>query len=225
MRPSLPASLSIAATSRTTVVEIDRRDVIGTRSRELHQPVAVRRDVLADALEIGQDLCARASGRPRRRAARRRARRRRRPGSGRCCAARGRHRWRACRASRGARRAGAACACARASLRSMRWRRAARPRRRGGATISASLSASSWRISRPSRATTHDALAARRRSSTTGEPVTETGMRSPALVTSHDSSRRRTSPSSMRRRTTVRRPELSSTSSLRDRIPRSSSRE
>ena len=63
----------------------------------------------------------------------------------------------------------------------------------------------------------HDALAASPLASSTGEPVTETGMRSPSLVTSHDSSRRSTSPSSMRRRTTVRRPELLVDQELRDR--------
>ena len=54
-RPSFPASLSIAATSRTTS-KIDRCDVIGTGSSELHQAMAVLRDVLAYALEIRQQL-------------------------------------------------------------------------------------------------------------------------------------------------------------------------
>ena len=224
-RRSLPAPRSIAITSLDDRVEIDRRDAIRAGPRELHQALAVLGDVLADALESGR-IALRQRGDVFARGERGRAARRpRRPGSARCCAARDRHRPRACRASRGARRAAAACASARAAPRSRPSRRAARPRPSRRRTISASLSASSWRSSRTSRATSTMPCSApcveHRRA---GDRDRES--RSPVLVTSQDSSRRSTSPSSMRRRTTVRSPELSSTSRRRDRHARcSSSRE
>ena len=53
------AKLARAAQHRDDVahdlVEIEHIDVVGAGSRELHQALAVRGDVLADALEIGKD--------------------------------------------------------------------------------------------------------------------------------------------------------------------------
>ena len=109
-----------------------------------------------------------------------RARRPRRPGSARCCGARGRRHRRACRASRGAPRAGAASAPARAAPRSRPSRRAARPRPRAGARSRPRCPASSWRSSRTSRATSTMPSTCCLGPST-GDPVTETGIRSATL--------------------------------------------